>query len=64
MCQVASTSFNKLLNRLLAVKVDMQQKIFSYFTAFQVGSLSTACILLPSVLVHMLCMHGLAAPCS
>ena len=34
--QVASTSFNKLLNRLLAVRVDMQQKIFAYFTAFQV----------------------------
>ncbi len=34
--QVANTSFCKLLNRLLAVKVDMQCQIFDYFTAFQV----------------------------
>lgn len=33
---MANTSFCKLLNRLLAVKVDMQRKVFDYFTAFQV----------------------------
>ena len=33
---MANTSFCKLLNRLLAVKVDMQRQIFDYFTAFQV----------------------------
>ncbi len=29
---------NRLLNRLLAVKVDMQQGIFQYFTALMVGN--------------------------
>ena len=34
--QKPNASFTKFLNRLLGVDVDMQRKIFDYFTAFHV----------------------------
>lgn len=35
--QGPNAGFSKLMNRLLGVHVDMQRKIFDYFTALQVG---------------------------
>ena len=34
--QGPNAGFSKLMNRLLGVHVDMQRKIFDYFTALQV----------------------------
>ena len=35
--QGPNAGFSKLMNRLLGVHVDMQRKIFDYFTALQVS---------------------------
>ena len=39
--QVPTASFNKLMNRLLGVRIEFQRKIFDYFTALQVRSVTT-----------------------
>ena len=57
--QGPNAGFSKLMNRLLGVHVDMQRKIFDYFTALQVSpaselALSNDTSLLPDSITDLL----------
>lgn len=51
--QGSNAGFSKLMNRLLGVHVDMQRKIFDYFTALQASVAATK--------AHSQSMHDTAA---
>ena len=57
--QGSNAGFSKLMNRLLGVHVDMQRKIFDYFTALQA---SVAVTEVNSRTLHYTAPHWLAAP--